>query len=84
METIRNLSDIAPHDLSALERVMGTPLDPALHQAVVLRVVPIASAMPEPPADDTLPEWCSVLDGFSDEDLSEFDAILADRPKLSH
>ncbi|HJT36047.1 MAG TPA: hypothetical protein VJ783_28750 [Pirellulales bacterium] len=40
METIKNLSDIAPQDLSALERVIGVSLDPTVHQAVVLMVVP--------------------------------------------
>ncbi|HJT35888.1 MAG TPA: hypothetical protein VJ783_27920 [Pirellulales bacterium] len=84
METIKNLSDIAPQDLSVLERLIGAPLDPAQHQAVVVRVLPVASPTPESYAGGTLPEWCNVLDGFSDEDLAEFDAILADRPKLSH
>ncbi len=84
METVKNLSEIAPQDLSALERVIGAPLDPSRHQAVVVRVLPVASPTPEPSPDGTLPEWCNVLEGFSDEDLAEFDAILEDRPKLSH
>lgn len=83
METVKNLSEISPQDLSALERVIGAPLDPAQHQAVVVRVLPVASPAPEPYAGGTLPEWCNVLEGFSDEDLAEFDAILADCPKLS-
>lgn len=84
METIKNLSDIAPQDLSALERLIGAPLDPARHQAVIVRVLPLPSSTAASPAAGTLPEWCNVLEGFSDEDLEEFDAILADRPKLSH
>lgn len=84
METIKNLSEIAPQDLSALERVIGTRLDPSRHQAVALRVLPVASPTPDSSAAGTLPEWCNVLDGFSDADLAEFDAILADRPNLSH
>ncbi|HVA50123.1 MAG TPA: hypothetical protein VNH11_27405 [Pirellulales bacterium] len=84
METIKNLSDIAPQDLPALERLIGAPLDPLRHQAVVVRVLPVASSMVGSAAAGTLPEWCDVLEGFSDEDLEEFDAILADRPKLSH
>ena len=84
METIKNLSDIAPQDLSALERLIGAPLDPARHQAVAVRVLPVVSSTPTSPAAGTLPDWCNVLEGFSDEDLQEFDAILADRPKLSH
>ncbi|HET6881961.1 MAG TPA: hypothetical protein VFI31_17475 [Pirellulales bacterium] len=84
METIKNLSEIAPQDLSALERVIGAPLDPARHQAVVVRVLPVASSTSESHVAGTLPEWCNVLEGFSDEDFEEFDAILANRPKLSH
>lgn len=84
METIKNLSEIAPQDRSALERLIGAPLDPSRHQAVAVRVLPIASPTPDSPAAGTLPDWCNVLEGFSDEDLAEFDAILANRPKLSH
>jgi len=84
METIKKLSEIAPRDLPALERVIGAPLDPARHEAVAVRVLPVASATTESPAAGALPEWCNVLEGFSDDDLAEFDAILADRPKLSH
>lgn len=84
METIKNLSEIAPQDISALERLIGAPLDPSRHQAVAVRVLPVASPTRASLAVGTLPEWCDVLEGFSDEDLAEFDAILADRPKLSH
>ena len=84
METIKNLSEIAPQDLCALERLIGAPLDPSQHQAVAVRVLPLASPTPESSAGGTLPEWCDVLEGFSDEDLADFDAILEDRPKLSH
>lgn len=84
METIKNLSEIAPQDLSALERLIGAPLDPVRHQAVAVRVLPVEPAGSHAPAPGELPEWCNVLEGFSDEDLAEFDSILADRPKLSH
>lgn len=84
METIKNLSEIGPQDLSALERLIGAPLDPLRHQAVAVRVLPIEPAKSDAIAPGALPEWCKVLEGFSDEDLEEFDSILADRPKLSH
>lgn len=83
METVKNLSEIEPQDLSALERLIGATLDPLRHQAVVVRVLPIETAKADA-APGELPEWCNVLEGFSDEDLKEFDSILADRPKLSH
>lgn len=84
METVKNLSEIAPQDLSALERLIGAPLDPLRHQAVAVRVLPIEPGKSEATTPGELPEWCNVLEGFSDEDLKEFDSILADRPKLSH
>lgn len=84
METIKNLSEITPQDVSALERLIGAPLDPSRHKAVAVRILLVASPTPDSSAAGTLPEWCNVLEGFSDEDLDEFDAILADRPKLSH
>jgi hypothetical protein len=54
METIKNLSEIAPQDLPALERVIGAPLDPTRHQAVAVRVLPVVPATTEPPAVGTL------------------------------
>jgi hypothetical protein len=84
METIKNLKELAPQDLSALERLIGAPLDPARHQAVAVRILPVAPVASESATAGGLPEWCNVLEGFSDEDLEDFDAIVADRPKLSH
>lgn len=84
METLKKLSEIDPKDLPTLERLIGVPLDPSRHEAVVVRVVPVVGVPSDATVAGTLPDWCNVLDGFSDEDLKEFDAILADRPKLSH
>jgi len=71
-ETIRKLIDVNPSDLAALERVFGLPLLGSMDAVVVLRQTPPNSRSDQ----DEVPPWCNVLEGFSDEDLAEFDRML--------
>jgi hypothetical protein len=76
METVKRISEIAPSDLPLLEHVFGRSLSAVADGELVLRL-PAASASEESPSvSDDVPEWCDVLEGFSDSDLSDFDAVL--------
>ena len=77
METTRRISDIDAGDRAVLERVFGQPLEPSAE------VVLIVKSGGSPAADSTdeaspneLPSWCNVLEGMTDAELAEFDALL--------
>ncbi|MBI2826601.1 MAG: hypothetical protein HYX69_18160 [Planctomycetia bacterium] len=84
METIKRVRDIDPSDLPAIERAIGQHLDPSRDQALVVRLVTLPAAVPAVPTEATLPEWCNVLEGLSDDELLDFEATLSQRPVLSH
>jgi hypothetical protein len=85
METItRNVSEIAPGDLQALEHLIGAPLRPS--QKVIMQVVERESNGNDVPADSgepQLPEWYNVYEGLSDEEIDRLDAAIQQRLDLT-
>ncbi len=83
METIKKICDLDPGDRSIVERVFGQPLDASADALLILRVNG-ESASNESQTDDDVPAWCNVLEGMSDKDLADFDAILKMPVQLAH
>ena len=83
METIKRVCDLESADRAVLERVFGQPLEPSSDAVVILKAAEPSPA-PAPVGDDGIPEWFNVLEGMSDEDLAEFDAILKTPVRLAH
>ncbi len=81
METIKKITEIDPRDVPLVERVFGQRLDPSAGAVLILRVPETACAAEPQGGNDDVPAWCNVLEGMSDEDLADFDAILARKPK---
>ena len=76
METVKRLSELQPADVSVIERVFGQNL-PASHDGeLVLRVPDASTRESAEDGDFEIPEYFNVLEGMSDEDLAEFEAIL--------
>jgi hypothetical protein len=76
METMKRLSDLDPSDRAVIEREFGQPLDKPADSVLVLRVNGESSSLVTSPGEQEIPAWCNVLEGMSDEDLTDFDAIL--------
>ena len=77
MEMIKRVCDLETNDRAVLERVFVQPLEPSAE--IVLTVKSSATTTSNPAAQaegDGLPDWCNVLEGMSDAELAEFDAIL--------
>ena len=86
-EVTRNVTEIAPADRQALEHVLGAPLMDG--QQVMLRVAS-PGVLDEGAAngehdtdDDTLPEWCNVYEGLSDQEIADIEAIMLTRADLT-
>jgi hypothetical protein len=86
-EITRNVAEIEPSDRRALEHVLGYPLHD--HQTVVLRVVG-SDTVDDSPANgdqsslgDTLPDWCDVYDGLSDDEIAAIEKIMLTRANLT-
>ena len=74
METIKKVSALDPSDVSVVERVFGRRLASAENAVLILRVQDDVQVIG--PDQAGLPAWCNVLDGFGDEDLADFQALL--------
>lgn len=85
MESItRNVAEIAAADRQALEHVVGQQLRE--NQQVVIHIVnmevqPAKSNGTQPPG--MLPEWCSVYEGLSDQQVAELEEVVLTRADLS-
>lgn len=84
MDTIKKISDLDPNDRSVIERVFNRTLDPKQESVLILRVNGNEPQTDSAAEDDEVPAWCNVLEGFTDEDLAEFDAILRMPVRLAH
>ena len=84
MDTIKKISDLNPADRSVVERVFERTLDPNGEGLLILRVNRKESPNNSAVENDGVPAWCNVLEGFTDEDLIEFDAILKTPVRLAH
>jgi len=86
MDTIiRNVKDIGNTDRQALEHVIGQHLSE--HQQLVIQVVNVAippqASGESPPSTDSLPVWCNVYQGLSDEAVSSLEETVLTRADLS-
>lgn len=88
METvIRNVGEIDAHDRQSLEHVLGLSLRE--NQQLVINIVNLEvpqDIFSEPAADhgrSTLPEWCNVYEGLSDDDIAEMEHTILQRANLS-
>ena len=90
METvIRNVDEINPQDRQSLEHLLGRPL--GNNQRVVINTANLRVHGANPPAPDsvdldamdTLPEWCNVYKGLSDDQVSAIERTILNRANLS-
>ena len=83
---IRNTTDLDPDDRTALEHVLGERLSD--NQQLVIGIVNLARPQEKPrgkPATNgpTLPEWCDVYAGLSDEEITELERAILQRADLT-
>ena len=85
METIvRNVSDIDMRDRQALEHVVGQELRD--DQQVMISVIDSAGPQATPGAGDggnTLPEWCHVYAGLSEDEIADLERTVLSRADFS-
>lgn len=84
MDTIRKIHELDPGDIPIVERVFGLKLDATSDAVLILRVTPPSQSRPNGADETEVPAWCNVLEGMSDEDLADFDAILNTPVRLAH
>lgn len=82
MEKItRHVQDISADEKRVYESVLGHELHE--NQQVILHVVtperPSEKPQPTQQPAGTLPEWCNVYDGMSDEEIEELEKLILDR-----
>ncbi len=82
---IRNVKDIGTSDRQALEHVIGQHLSE--HQQLVIQIVNVDSqqeaAVESLSRAGSLPEWCHVYQGLSDEAISSLEQAVLTRADLS-
>ena len=79
-----SVKDIETADRRALEHVIGQHL--AENQQLVIHVVNVDVSSPRAaggPSTVTLPEWCNVYEGLSDEEVSALEEVVLTRADLS-
>jgi hypothetical protein len=86
MPTItRNVSELNAIDRTAVERLVGRPLDS--HQRLVIEVVngdSCADSGPRSTATEAeLPDWTDVYSGLSVAEIDDLDAAIRERANLS-
>jgi hypothetical protein len=74
---ICNVRDIQGEDRRALEHVIGQPLRE--NQQLVIEVVTMDVGEPQQTAG-TLPDWCNIYDGLSDEEVDEIEKSIVRSP----
>lgn len=87
MESIvRDVSQIESPDREALEHMLGQQLREG--QRVMIHVVSFGPSTVESPLDSvddtaTLPAWCHVFEGLSDQETSELEEVILTRADLT-
>lgn len=85
METItRNVSDLEGEERRKYETLLGHSLRE--NQQIVIQVVtPGDSLAAEVPSETnkSLPEWCNVYEGLSDDEITELEDVILRRADLS-
>ncbi len=87
-EVVRNVTEIEPADRRALEHILGQSLHDS--QQIALRVsgqesqeVPPVGNGDQDDIDETLPEWCNVYEGLSDEEIAAIEEVMLTRANLT-
>ena len=83
-DIIRNVRDIDTADRRALEHVIGQHLSE--DQRLVIHVVNMdvpPQLSDDTPVNVTLPDWCNVYEGLSDEEVSALEEVVLTRADLS-
>ncbi|MBI1812700.1 hypothetical protein HYR82_02880 [Candidatus Peregrinibacteria bacterium] len=86
-KVIRNVGDIDRADRRALERLTGKPL--AEGQQVIIQVMTVRaepSQMPQSNHEsesDTLPAWCNVYAGLTDQEIADLESVILQRANLT-
>jgi hypothetical protein len=81
---ICSVKDIETADRQAFEHILGRPL--ADHQQLIIRVVNADMATTRratEPTAVTLPDWCNVYEGLSDDEVSALEDVVLTRADLS-
>lgn len=83
---IRNVQDIEDADRRVLEHVVGQKL--RKNQQVVIRIVALGPEVPthheaSHESEATLPEWCNVYDGLTDEQIADLETVVLQRADLT-
>lgn len=83
---VRDVSQIESPDREALEHMLGQQLREG--QRVMIHVVSFGTSTVEPPLDPvddtaTLPAWCHVFEGLSDQETSELEEVILTRADLT-
>ena len=90
METVvRNVDEIDADDRQSLEHVLGQSL--RKNQQLVINIVDVqvpTGAVQVPILDSadgtpTLPEWCNVYEGLSDDEIAEMEPTILQRANMS-
>lgn len=82
METIiRHVRDLDFSERSALEHLVGHSLHDNQH--LVIQVVNAEAQPATRSVGDTLPEWCNVYEGLSDEEIAGVEQTVLRRADLS-
>jgi hypothetical protein len=84
MDTVKRVCDLDPGDRTFVERVFGQDLAESPDALLILRANGEPASKTPSTDDDEVPAWCNVLEGMSDEDLADFDAILKTPIQLTH
>jgi hypothetical protein len=87
MESVTlNVNEIGASDRQSLEHVLGQPLLP--DQRLVIQILSTEAAVPSarhlnadhPSESATLPEWCNVYEGLSDEEIASIESSIKRSP----
>jgi len=83
METVvHHVRDLRANDRSAAEQLVGHALRE--NQKLVIQVVDLADEQPGTGTDEgTLPEWCNVYAGLTDEEIEKLDQAIRQRANLT-
>jgi hypothetical protein len=85
METIiRHVRDLGDSERSTLEQLVGHALRE--NQQLVIQVMTLSvphHGAATPPADATLPEWCKVYEGLTDEEVAAVESVALQRADLT-
>ena len=85
MERItRNVAEIEAHDRQVLEHIFGQQLRD--NQQVVIQIVNIEVSQGTSngrPAVGTLPDWCNVYEGLTDDQIADLERVVLTRAELS-